>query len=180
LRNATTAPADFVAWAASEAERSPRFQASIDRLRALAAGETRAGYPRTTGPLTGQAWPALEQILADASRRAQHHRPYAWKNTELATDDGLRHLRDYLRGCRKVGRQFLGHPDTGPLVHQLVRATGYQAIVPTTISPPAPTGPAASNLAAHITGASWRSGATAHRQAWRRARPAHLDTFLLG
>jgi hypothetical protein len=180
LHNATTAPADFVAWAASEAAHSPRFHPEIDRLRAIAAGKSRAGYPRTTGPLTGQAWPSLEEILANASRRAQHQRPYAWKNTELPTDEGLRHLSDYLRGCRKVGREFLGHPDTGPLVHQLVSATGYRVIVPTTISPLAPTGPAASTLAAHITGASWGSGATALRQAWRRARPTKLDTFALG
>jgi hypothetical protein len=31
---------------------------------------------------------------------------------------------------------------------------------------------------AHITGASWGVGATAQRQAWRRARPSKLDTFL--
>lgn len=179
MRNATNAPADFVAWAAGEAAHSARFPPKVDRLRALAAGETRAGYPRTTGPLNAQPWPTLEQILAHSSRLAQHLRPYAWANTEHPTSEGLRHLRDYLRGCRKVGREFLGHPDTASLVHQLVRATGYQVIVPTTISPAAPTGPAASNLAAHITGASWGAGATAHRQTWRRARPANLDTFLL-
>jgi len=42
------------------------------------------------------------------------------------------------------------------------------------------TGRAASKLAAHISGASWGSGATALRQAWRRARPTNLDTFALG
>ncbi len=40
---------------------------------------------------------------------SQPERPRAWQNTALPTDDGLRHLRDYLRGCRKLARIYLGH-----------------------------------------------------------------------
>ena len=178
LRNATTAPADFVAWAANEAEHSPPFQSEIDRLRALAAGSARAGYSRTTGPLTARDWPTLEQIHADASRLAERERRYAWRNRDFPAFEGLRHVHAYLRGCGKVGRRFLGHPNTGPFVHDLVCGSGYHVSVPTEISLPAPTGPVASTLAAYITGASWGVGATAQRQAWRRARPATRDTFL--
>jgi hypothetical protein len=178
LRNATTAPADFVAWAANETEHSPPFRGEIDRLRALAAGSTRAGYSRTTGPLTARNWPALEQIFANASRSAERERRYAWRNRDLPAFEGLRHVDAYLRGCRRVGQRFLGHPSGGPLVHDIVCGSGYQVSVPTAIGRPAPTGPVASTLAAHITGASWGVGATAQRQAWRRARPAELDTFL--
>ena len=76
-----------------------------------------------------------------------------------------------------------GHAANGavaPLVHDLVSATGYQlARLPTSLptAPPAPTGGQASSLAAHISGASWGSGATALCLAWRRARPG--DTFKL-
>ena len=178
MRNATTAPADFVAWAANEAEHSPPFQSEIDRLRALAAGSARAGYSRTTGPLTARDWPTLEQILANASRLAEQERRYAWRNKDSPAFEGLRHVHAYLRGCGKVGQRFLGHPNTGPFVHDLVCGSGYQVNVPTAISRPAPTGPVASTLAARITGASWGVGATAQRQAWRRARPTKLDTFL--
>src|SRR5207253_9048373 len=110
LENATAAAASgFFVWAAREAERWPRFQSEIERLRRLAAGTERAGYPRTTGPLTRRGWGELEREFAEAQRLDQADRPRAWKNTPLPTGDGLRHLRDYLRGCRKAARVFLGH-----------------------------------------------------------------------
>jgi hypothetical protein len=173
LRNATsTAAANFVEWAATEAEDSPGFRASIDALRVRAAGSARSGYPRTTGPLSDQPWSILEHWLAESRDLDQHERPLAWKNTDSPTADGLSHVHDYLRACRTLSRRYLGPEDTAPLVHQLVGASGYRINAPTAGYPPAPTGGAASTMAAQITGASW-TGATALRQSWRRGRPDH-------
>src|SRR5439155_21325206 len=79
--------------------------------------------------------------------------------------------------CRSLWRQFIGAETVAPLVHDLVAASGYQlARLPTSLpsAPPAATGGHASNLAAHISGPSWGSGATALRLAWRRARPGDI------
>jgi hypothetical protein len=149
-------------------------------LRHLAAGSHRQGYSRTTGPLTHTSWDELSRTVSDLIIQPQGHRPRAWKNTDLPTDDGYRHIRTYQTSVKKLARQFIGAETVAPLVHDLVAATGYQlARLPTSLpsAPPAPTGGQASNLAAHISGASWGSGATALRLAWRRARPG--DTFKL-
>ncbi len=171
MRNSTDPEASFVHWAAREAEHSPRFRSEIDRLRQLAGGQARGGYRRSTGQLSKRPWAQLEQTLADSLRLSQPQRPRAWANTLLPTDEGLRHLRDYLRGCRKLARTFLGHEQAAPLIHGLVTRTGYRIEVGPMAAPPAPTQKTASALAAYITGASWGAGATALRQAWYRARP---------
>src|SRR5205823_2663138 len=141
----------------------------------------RAGYPRTTGPLSNRSWLELESAFVQARRLEQTQRPRAWKNTPLPTDDALRHLRDYLRGCAKLGRTMVGHERLAPQIHELVGRGGYLASAPMP-GPPAPEGAKASQLAAHISGASWGAGATAHAQAWRRARPRQLtapnDSFV--
>ena len=168
LRNASTA-SNFVDWAAAEAHRSMRFHMELDRLRHLAAGSARDGYARTTGPLNGKAWSDLSR-LRTLGAQPPEERPRAWKHTQLPTDDGLRHVREYERGLRKTARTFLGTEGAAPLVHTLVGGTGYQLPPYTASAPPAPTGAQASRLAAHITGASWGTGATALRTAWRRAR----------
>jgi len=176
---ASAAP-NFVDWAAAEEQHSSPFHAEIDRLRHLAAGSHRRGYSRTTGPLTNKSWDELSRTLSDLRGQPQPERPRAWKNTYLPTDDGYRHVHAYQTGVRKVARQFIGGETVAPLVHDLVAGTGYQLDRPPITLPstlPAPTGGQASNLAAHITGASWGSGATALRLAWRRARPG--DTFKL-
>jgi hypothetical protein len=180
LRNSTASATNFVDWAAVEAARSPRFRAGIDRLRRLAAGEERGRYPRSTGPLTLWSWRQLERAYEHRRRLAQGERPRAWRNSALPTDDGLRHLRDYLRGCRKLARTFLGSEQAAPLVHDLVARAGYRTNPWPASAPPPPTGPHASTLAAHVTGASWGAGATANRVAWHRARPHALPaTFAL-
>jgi hypothetical protein len=179
LAHASVAP-HFVDWAAGEARHSSRFQGEIDRLRDLAAGSHRQGYSRTTGPLTHTSWDELSRSVSDLISQPQNERPRAWRNTDLPTDDGYRHVRTYQTSVRKVARQFIGAETVAPLVHDLVAATGYQlARLPTSLpsAPPAATGGHASSLAAHISGASWGSGATALRLAWRRARPG--DTFKL-
>src|SRR6266540_5973144 len=153
LRNASAAP-NYVDWAANEAQRSLRFQAEVDRLRHLAAGHDRRGYPRTTGPLTDKSWSELSQ-LRPLGAEPQEERPRAWKNTPLPTDDGLRHVRDYERGCRKVALTLLGTERAAPLVHDLVGGTGYRLHPFTGSIAPAPIGSNASSLAAYITGASW-------------------------
>jgi hypothetical protein len=175
-------PGGFYAWAAYRAERSLRFLAEIERLRRLAAGADRGGYPRTTGPLTTWSLEELERELKTAQQVEQADRRRAWKNTALLTDDPLRHVRDYLRGCRRVARTYLGSEQLAPEIHALVRRGGYLASAPAT-DRPAPTRANASQLAAHISGASWGAGATANAQAWRRARPQQPrprpDTFVL-
>jgi hypothetical protein len=171
--SASAAP-NFVDWAAGEAQHSSRFHGEIDRLRHLAAGSHRRGYSRTTGPLTHKSWDELSRTVSELRSQPQPDRPHAWRNTDLPTDDGYRHARTYQTSLRKVARQFIGTEAVPPHVHDLVGATGYQLTrLPTTLpsAPPAPTGGQASNLAAHITGATWGSGATALRLSWRRARP---------
>src|SRR6266516_7885395 len=173
LAYASTAP-NFVDWAGGEAQHSSRFHDEIDRLRDLAAGFHRRGYSRTTGPLTSKSWDELSRTVSELLSQPQPDRPHAWRNTDLPTDDGYRHVRTYQTSVRKVARQFIGTEDVAPLVHDLVGATVYQlALFPTTLpsAPPAPTGGQASNLAAHIARATWGSGATAICLAWRRARP---------
>jgi hypothetical protein len=180
LLNAS-APPNWVDWAAAEASRSQRFGAEIDRLRRLAVGADRSGYARTTGPLTLTPYGELAE-LRQTGAAPQEQLPRAWKNTQLLTDDGLRHVRDYERGLRKTARTFLGTERAAPLLHSLVATTGYQLARFVGSIAAAPNGPLASTLAAHITGASWGSGATANRIAWRRARPADAaadgDTFV--
>jgi hypothetical protein len=175
LRNATN-PVDFVRWAAAEAERSPRFQREIDRLRQLAAGADRNGYSHSTGPLTKREWDELADLLQALLRQPQSERPRAWKNTYFATDDSLRHVRAYQRGLRKTSRQYLGTEHVAALLHELVRATGYKLPPLTTPIGKPPNGAHASTLAAHITGASWGHGPTAQQAAWRRNRPGETFT----
>ena len=170
-------PKVFFDWASGEAQSSPRFRAAVDRLRQLAAGSERAGYARTTGPLTQKSWEDLSRTLPALLSQPQEERRHAWNNTDLPTDDGLRHLRDYQRGVRKTARQFIGTEDLAPRIHDLVATTGYQLEPVNATSPHAPTQAQASSLAAHITGASWGAGATALQAGWRRARPK--DTFIL-
>jgi hypothetical protein len=86
---------NFVDWAAGEAQNSSRFQGEIDRLRDLAAGSHRQGYSRTTGPLTHIPWGELSRSVSDLISQPQGERPRAWKNTDLPTDDGYRHVRTY-------------------------------------------------------------------------------------
>ena len=179
LAHASSAP-NFVEWAVGEAQHSPRFHGEIDRLRDLAAGSHRQGYSRTTGPLTHGSWDELSRSVSDLISQPQGERPRAWKNTDLPTDDGYRHVRSYQTSVKKVARQFIGAEAVAPPVHDLVGATGYQlARLPTSLPSAlaAPSDGQASSLAAHISGASWGSGATALRVAWRRARPG--DTFKL-
>jgi hypothetical protein len=171
LQNSTGREPGFLAWAAFEAERSPRFRRGIDRLRRLAAGDGRAGYPRSTGRLTRSSFAELERALTHSARLPDQQRPRAWRNNALAAADGLRHVRNYLRGCRKLARGFLGSEQAAPLIHELVCRHGYRIQPPPEDLAAAPTAAVASSLAAHITGASWGAGATALRQTWYRHRP---------
>jgi hypothetical protein len=179
LRNSTTAPNNFVDWAALEAKCSRRFRGEIDRLRSLAVGASRAGYIRTTGPLSALAWEDLTQRIPALLREDQSDRPRAWRNPQLPTDDSLRHVRDYERGVRKLARQYLGTEHAAPHVHELIAAAGYRLRPYEGTAHPAPTGAQASTLAAHITGASWGTGATALRVAWYRATRPRRPTFVL-
>lgn len=179
LRNATSGP-NFVDWAASEAQRSERFRFELDRLRHIAAGSARDGYCRTTGPLSDKSWSDVSELRALGARTSEQ-RPRAWQDRSLPTDDGLRHVRDYHRGILKTARFNLGTEDAAPLLHELVAGVGYQLAPYAASAPPAPIGGRASSLAAHISGASWGSGATALVKAWSRARPGEIknrDTFV--
>lgn len=146
---------------ALEAERSPRHRGRIDRLRALAAGESRSGYSGDTGPLTRYSFAELEALGAAGKRR---------------------HVSDYLAGCRTAARlgvlaRSRAMEELAERVHELVcRGEGYLVDV-SGITPDRdwPEGPTASSLTAAIAGASWSSGATAQRQLARRYRS---DTFI--
>lgn len=179
---------DYFVWAARECARSPRFRREVDVLRRLARGADRGEYARTTGPLGDRGWEELEELLDQQRRQDQAARAHAWKNTDKPTDDPLRHVGDYLRRCRRVARGFLGHEDAAPAIHRVVvalerpvealvaelAADASGALAPgeyIPIRPPAPQGPVASALAAHIIGVSFGAGATAMRQAWYRHRP---------
>jgi hypothetical protein len=144
--------------AAVEAERSEDARRELDRLRRLAAGEGRAGYSRSTGPLTSYAFSAL------LKRRE-------------------RHATDYVAGCRSYAKRRLLAKGRAvellaPRVHVLVCVgLGYRVDVRGVVAdrewPKRPR--IASALAAAVTGASW-SGATGQRQLSRRHRS---DIFIL-
>jgi hypothetical protein len=154
---------DFVSWAAAEAERSNVFRVRIGELKEKAKGAHRGRYSRTTGPLTDYTWSELGELELEG-RESGFDRPRGWKEdrNRLATDEGNRHIRDYRKGCRAVAGAFLGNKDLGERVHEHVRGKPLH-VLPRGM---APTGGVASTLAAHLTGASWGSGATANRQAW--------------
>jgi hypothetical protein len=180
---------DYFVWAARECAKSPRFGSEVDGLRRLARGADRGEYARTTGPLGDFGWEGLEELLNQQRRQDQAARRHAWKNTDKPTDDPLRHVADYLRRCRRVARGFVGHEDAAPAIHRIIVAlegsveqlvAELEANAPDApaqhgesiaIRPPAPHGPVASGLAAHITGVPFGAGATAMRQAWYRHRP---------
>lgn len=162
----------FYDWSTGEAARSAAFRAEVDALRALAAGHGRSSYPRSTGPLTRHSLRGLERLL-DENRALDASERGGWTNAELPTDDGLRHVRDYLRGCRRVALDYLGSTQLAAQLHDLVRDVGYEVKVSTGApEPAAPVGHLASSMAAHIHRREhWRAGATAMRQVWRRNRP---------
>jgi hypothetical protein len=155
----------YLSWAAHVLASSPPFREAIAKLRAVARGETRGGYPLTTGPLTSYSFGTLEEMPIAWNGVWYEERPRAWSRNLSPTDEGLRHVRDYVRRCRTLARRYLVTETYGYLVHELVRADGYLLAVASIVSPyAAPTGLVASQVAACFTGASWGAGATANQQ----------------
>jgi hypothetical protein len=142
----------------------------------LAHGDRRLGYPRTTGPLTGYSWEGLGHALAD-NRTLDPGERRCWRNAHPPSNEGLRHVSDYLQRCRSAARRFLGHEEMGPIIHELVCGDGYEIVLPSGMpEPPAVWGHRASSMAAYISGAPWVVGATALLPAWERIRPSDVSS----
>jgi hypothetical protein len=121
----------YLPW--EHAPSSPAYRARIARLTALAAGEERSGYSRTTGPLTECAFIELVGL-------ARKHR----------------HVDEYVAGCLEAARLHLGHERAAGLVHEDVRRGRFPVRISGNLASAASiTGPAASGLAAWQSGASW-------------------------
>ena len=162
-----------ISQAARDAERSAAFRAKIDAARKLAQGETRAGYARTTGPLSQYSWAELLERLADNEARASV-RPTSRKHGRFQPQrpQGLSHLRRYLRRVRAIAHDHLLSESAACYVHECVRGSGYLVELPAEIEqPPARTGSTASAIAAHVTRTPWGSGTAANAAAYFRNRP---------
>jgi hypothetical protein len=166
-------------YLADEAERSAKFHGKIERLRVL------GNAPHLTGPLTSYEPEDLERLEREGARRPED-RARSWGADERRVfgestkggRHGNRHVRDYVHGCRAVAREFFRWPDLWPRIHWLVCGTGYRVNVmdvPLASAPAAPSGPVASTVAAHISGANWGHGATANRQNFYNHTPTSND-----
>jgi hypothetical protein len=162
-----------ITQAARDAEHAPAFREKIDAARRLARGRSRAGYARTTGPLSQYNWAELLERLADNEARARV-RPTSRKYGRLRPQrpQGLSHLDRYLRRVRAIAHHHLLSESAAPYVHECVRGRGYRVELPAELEqPPARTGPIASAIAAHVTRTPWGSGTAANAAAYSRNRP---------
>ena len=162
-----------ISQAARDAERSPVFRSKIDAARKLAGGEARAGYARTTGPLSQYSWTELLELLADNEARASV-RPSSrrYGRFQPRQPQGLSHLRRYLRRVRAIAHDHLLSESAACYVHACVRGSGYLVeLRPEIEQPPAKTGSTASAIAAHVTRTPWGSGTAANAAAYFRNRP---------
>jgi hypothetical protein len=148
-----------LAAAALEAERSQLFRSSIDKLRVEAATD----HPRTTGPLVARSWEWMTRELEQFRGLPDEDRPRARRNMSLPAGYGLDHVDRYMRACKAVARRHFYSPVAAPLVHELVRRSGY-LVTSVQRGPAWPTGPLASSLSAEQRGASWGAGATSLRE----------------
>jgi hypothetical protein len=153
--------------APAEALRSAAFASEVAQLRERAV----ADHPRVGWRIADRSYVELQEELA-RNRSTGPQRPRAWRTTDVATDDGLRHVADYLKSCRRIARRYLHHEAAAELVHEEVCRGG---VVERLLSVTLPTaeGARASSLAADATGASWGAGATSlaeSRRQWVRPR----------
>src|SRR5439155_16252646 len=126
----------------------------------------------SAGPLSEMTWDELEQLPARWNAINQLERPRAWRETDRPTDEGLRHVRDYVRGCRALAREFLSSERFAARIHALVCGTDYELTLGVTASTaPAPAGGIASVLSAHLSGASWGVPTATLRHQWYYRRP---------
>jgi hypothetical protein len=157
---------DALTQLAQLCERSPKFQADVDRLCRLAAGAEKDGYSRSTGPL-------------------QHH----WVRSLKEKRTRHKHVYVYIAGCKELAHQCFRLPDLWPCVHDLVgRRLGgeetFRLALPRMASaPPAWAGHVASKIAAHVTeDNTFGTGTVANRQAFQRQvgpmASAWLATFI--
>jgi hypothetical protein len=160
-----------VAQVAGEHASSDYWTGRVDRLRELARGEDRGGYTNSTGPLDERTWEEL-LVLAEEGRRPASVRPRGHKGRATETDEGNRHVRSYLAGCRKYARS-LGNVELAKRVHGLVCGEGYLVDVSGYgADRPWQLGYRGSAMAAHIHRRSdFGVGTAAIRMVWERNRP---------
>jgi hypothetical protein len=167
--------------AAEQALRSPRFREGLDRLRPLCWEP----HPRTgeVGCLADHDYAALETLVRENAIQARTveqagRRPRARLNQESPTSDGLRFVREYMAGCRKLARHYLHHEAAAVLIHEELRKAGVLSNLASREDFPTATGARASSLAADITGAYWGAGPTSLAQArreWSQLRASDYE-----
>jgi hypothetical protein len=169
-----------LAQVAREHEHSSHWQAHVKRLRELARGDTRGAYRNSTGPLDQCSWEEL-LALAEEGRRSASERPRGHRRNRLTeADEGNRHVRDYLAGCRKYARS-LGSDGLAERVHAMVCGQGYLVDVSGYVANrPWELGHPASAMAAHIhRRADFGVGTAANRMMWVRHRPLAIPIEVL-
>lgn len=124
---------------------------------------------------------------ADATpRKASDPRGLAWSHVDhLAAETWWRPYRDYRAAVLTAARFLLLGKSRAEVVHELASRDGYELARPASKKgPPAPAAAVGSAAAADLVGEhSWRSGATANRQARLRylsttaSRPDRPLTF---